>query len=282
MEIFLIILALVYLVYASISDLKKREIPNWLSFSLIVFALAYRAFISAINLDLWYFIFGLLGLGVFVALGYGFYYARIFAGGDAKLLMAFGAVLPVSGFYSSLISSFAFIFLILFCGSIYGIIWSFYLILGNWKNFSSEFLKQAGKNKKLFYFSLALAVILIFLPVYSHDWILALIPVIFFLFPLLFIFAKAVEESCMIIDVKTSKLTEGDWLYEKVKIGRKTIKPYWEGLSLEEIKILRKYKGKVKIKQGIPFVPAFFFAFVVLIYLYLTNSSVLNILGIFF
>jgi hypothetical protein len=33
------------------SDLKKREVPNWLNFSLVVFALAYRAFYSVINND---------------------------------------------------------------------------------------------------------------------------------------------------------------------------------------------------------------------------------------
>ena len=38
-EIFLIILALIWLIFAVISDLKTREVPNWLNFSLIIFAL---------------------------------------------------------------------------------------------------------------------------------------------------------------------------------------------------------------------------------------------------
>jgi len=277
MDYFLFVLALIWIVYASVSDLKKREVPNWLSFSLITFALAYRAFFALYNLDLWFFLSGLLGLLIFVGLSYGFYYGRVFAGGDAKLLMTFGAVLPVSSLYDSLFSSLVFIFLILFCGSVYGLIWSFYLVSKNWKNFSLELGKQAARNKNLFYFSFILAVILLLLPIYSRDLLLALVPVIFFLFPLLFIFAKAVEEACMIVLIHPRKLTEGDWLYEKVKVGRKTIKPYWEGVTSEEIEILKKYRGKVKVKQGIPFVPAFFFAFILLLF----KDNLFNLLVIF-
>ena len=58
------------------------------------------------------------------------------------------------------------------------------------------------------------------------------------------------------------KLTEGDWLERDVKIGRKVIKKSVHGLSLKEIRILRKAKKKVLIKEGVPFTPAFLFAFV--------------------
>ena len=53
------------------------------------------------------------------------------------------------------------------------------------------------------------------------------------------------------------------WLAEDVKVGRKTIRADWEGISLENIKLLKKAgKSKVRIKQGIPFVPAFLIAFI--------------------
>jgi len=129
----------------------------------------------------------------------------------------------------------------------------------------------------LFYFSFILAVILFILPIYSHDLLLALVPAIFFLFPVLFIFAKAVEESCMIVLINPRKLTEGDWLYEKVKVGRKIVRPNWEGLSQEELILLRRYKRKIKVKQGIPFVPAFFFAFILLLF----KDNIFNLLFIF-
>jgi prepilin signal peptidase PulO-like enzyme (type II secretory pathway) len=75
----------------------------------------------------------------------------------------------------------------------------------------------------------------------------------------------------MVKSVSAGKLTVGDWLYQKVRVGRKLIKPYWEGLSEEEVKLLRKSKKKIKIKQGIPFVPSFFLAF--LLFLLLRYSS---------
>lgn len=270
-DYFLLMLALAYLIFASISDLKKREIPNWLSFSLIGFALAYRAFYAVLNWDLWFLAYGLLFLAIFVGLGYAFYYARIFAGGDAKLLMGLGAVLPVSSFSLSLIISLAFIFLLLLSGSIYGLAWSFVLVMRNFERFRLEFRKQLKKNKKIINSSFIIVILLLimffFAYVYYQEFASLLIfpMMMVIIFPFLFAFAKSVENSCMIISISTKNLTEGDWLYEKVRIGRKTIKPYWEGLSSEEIRLLRKKKGKIKIKQGVPFVPAFLLAFILLL-----------------
>jgi len=276
-DLFLIILALVYLICASLSDLRKREVPNWLSFSLIAFALVYRGFFALYNLDLWFFLFGLLGILIFVGLGYAFYYARIFAGGDAKLLMALGAVLPSSDLYSSLLISLAFIFMLLVSGSVWGIIWSSALVMKNRKEFWKEFKKTRRKYRNYEYLAVAGAIILLVLPIISGELLLIAFPVIILIFPFLFAYAKAIENSCMIRVISSAKLTEGDWLYEKVKAGGKTIKPYWEGLSLEEIKLLRKYRKNVKIKEGIPFVPAFLFAFLALIYLLYFRVDVLNL-----
>ena len=39
---------------------------------------------------------GLIGLGIFFVLGNAFYYGRFFAGGDAKLMISLGAILPLS------------------------------------------------------------------------------------------------------------------------------------------------------------------------------------------
>lgn len=104
-----------------------------------------------------------------------------------------------------------------------------------------------------------------------NDAVFVLLPVIVFLLPLLYVYSKAIENSCMIQELFTRQLTEGDWLYERVKVGKKVIKPYWEGLSSEELALLRKYNKKVKIKTGIPFVPAFLIAFLALIYVIKNN-----------
>ena len=71
----------------------------------------------------------------------------------------------------------------------------------------------------------------------------------------------------MIKNVKTPELVEGDWLYKNVKIGKKLIKAKWDGLSSADIKLLKKKKF-VLIRQGIPFVPVFLIAFLILIYIW--------------
>jgi len=264
---FLIVLAIIWLVTASISDLKKYEVPNWLSFSLIVFVLAFRAFYSVANNDLMFFVYGLLGFLVFFVLAYVFYYSRLFAGGDAKLLMGLGAVLPFSNSISSnLLISGIFIFLFLVVGSVYGLLYSGVLVFMNKNKFVNEFKKQF-KLRKIFVligliFSLA-SFVFVF---YFKDVILVLLPLVIILFPVLFIYGKSVEEACMIKEIPGKKVTIGDWLYEEIKVGKKRIKPNWEGLDEKEVKLLSRVK-KVKIKYGIPFVPSFLFAFILLILL---------------
>ena len=51
-------------------------------------------------------------------------------------------------------------------------------------------------------------------------------------------------------------------MVENVKVKGKTIKADWDGLTLENIKLLRN-KKKVLVKDGLPFVPAFLIAFLV-------------------
>ncbi len=270
-NLFLIFLAGIWLIIASFCDLKKREIPNWLNFSLISFALAYRAFYSVLNHDLMFFIYGIMGLLLFISLAYIFYYGRIFAGGDAKLMMSLGAVLPMAdSIYGNLLFLGGFVLLLLFAGGIYGIAYSGVIALQNRKKFVMEFRKQV-KSGKHFILACMLIFIISFIAIlYLQDTLLLLLPLIIAVFLFLFIYAKSVEK-CMIIEISGKKATVGDWLFEEVRIGRKKIKPYWEGLSAREVSLIRKSGRKIKIKQGIPFVPSFLFAFILL--LILRNSS---------
>ena len=106
---FLFGLAIVWIIFAVVQDLKKREVANWLNFSLIAFVLAYRAFYSALN-DAWWFLgFGLIGFGAFFILANALYYGKVFAGGDAKMFMAIGAILPIESYYDLLYEGIGFI-----------------------------------------------------------------------------------------------------------------------------------------------------------------------------
>jgi len=255
--IFLLILAIVWILFAVVQDLKTREIANWLNFSLIIFALGFRFFYSLFNGEFGFFYQGLYGLGFFFIVGNLFYYGRIFAGGDAKLMIALGVVLPFqNNFYENLNLFLIFLMIFLFVGAIYTLIGSFWFSLNNFKSFKKEFRKQLIKFKEYYFSGLFLAVLLSILGFVSEIFLS--IGVLIFVLTNLYIYAKAVDESSMIRNVKVGKLMEGDWLYKNVKVGRKTIKTSWEGLKNQEIALLRKKYKEIKIRYGIPFSPVFF------------------------
>src|SRR3989338_5965028 len=85
--------ALAALLAASYTDLKTREVPDWLSYGLIFSALGIRALFSLGELDGGILLRGLAGFAVFVAIAYLMYYTRQWGGGDSKLLMGLGAAI---------------------------------------------------------------------------------------------------------------------------------------------------------------------------------------------
>jgi len=272
---FLVVLAFVWIIVAVIQDFRKREIANWWNFSLIAIALCYRALISVWFLDYWCFVYGLIGFGIFFALANLFYYGRVFAGGDAKLLMGLGAVLPFSSsLFENLEIFLYFIVLLLFAGSIYGLFYSFVLAYKHKKEFSEEFSKQYNRNKKLFQVFTFLTILSLVLILILREFIFSLFSLVIFIFPFLYIYAKAIEEACMIKEASAGKLTIGDWLYKEVRVGKKIIKPSWEGLNEEELMVLQKTKRKIRVKEGIPFTPAFLIALLVLVWVLEKGFSV--------
>ena len=95
---------------------------------------------------------------------------------------------------------------------------------------------------------------------------LALVIVITFY---LWVAVKAVEESCMLKFVRPQQLTEGDWIAKEIKVQGKYITgPKDLGIEKKQInKLISLYKKKkvrkILIKEGIPFVPSFFIAYVI-------------------
>lgn len=264
--IFLIVLGFIWIIFAVAQDLKKREIANWLNFSLIIFALTFRFFYSFFGNEGYNFFYqGLIGFGAFFIIGNLLYYGKVFAGGDAKLMIALGAIIPFSGnFLININSAVMFLASFLIAGALYGIIFSLILGIKNKKVFTKEFSKQFSKNKKYFYISLSLGILLIVFAFF--DRALFYMAMLVFISPYVYISAKAIDESCMIKRVDTKNITEGDWLYKDIKIGKTLIKASWDGLNKEDIILLRKKKKEVLIRQGIPFSPVFLISYVALIY----------------
>lgn len=263
--IVLFVLALIWIIFAVVQDLKSREIADWLNYSLIIFALGFRFFYSLFTSEWNFFLLGVGGFMIFFALANLFYYGRIFAGGDAKLLMAFGAVLPLQISILDNLKNFGmFILLFLIVGALYGLIYSLVLGIKNWGKFKKEFVLQFKKNKFLVYGILILAIVVICLAFIEEMFLF--LGLLLFIFPYLFLYAKSVDEVCMVRRVAVSKLTEGDWLYEDIKIGNKVIKATWDGLNKKDLSLLKKRKKFVIVRYGIQYAPVFLISFMLFIF----------------
>ena len=114
-----------------------------------------------------------------------------------------------------------------------------------------------------------------------YEGILFWLGIFIFVILYFYIYAKSVDEACMIRKVKPLKLTEGDWLYKDVKVGNKVIKATWDGLTDKDIKLLRKRGREVLIRYGIQFAPVFLISFILLGVIYF-GGIVEKVFGIIF
>ncbi|MBI5804366.1 prepilin peptidase [Candidatus Pacearchaeota archaeon] len=262
---FLFAIALLWTLFATIQDIKHREVANWLNFSLLAFALSYRAFYSISTKQYQFFLVGILGFGVFFIIANILYYSNVFAGGDAKLLMSYGAIIPFTSYISVPIIALFFTLLLLTIGAGYSIVYSVGIISKNKKKFLKELETKIKKNKTLLTLSLIVFLISIILTTKSKIFVpLALTSII----PAIYLYSSSLEK-CMIKLYPPSKLTEGDWLEKDVKIGRTTIKKTVHGLTKKDIAFLKKHRRSVFVKEGIPFTPAFLISLIVTIILFL-------------
>ncbi|MDD5193568.1 MAG: prepilin peptidase [Candidatus Nanoarchaeia archaeon] len=264
---FLILIGIIWIVGGVLQDLKRREVDNLWNFSLIAVAFTYRLVVSVYNNDYWFILNGLLGFVIFLGLGNLFYYSRLFAGGDAKMLISLGVILPLSYEWMGNFKIFGIFLVASFVGgSIYSLIWVLCLMIRNFNKFKKDFSRNAKKYKKLFLISMIFCILwVIFVLIISEIFLLSLAFIIL-LFPVLFVLAKSVEEGSMVKLVNPLQVTEGDWLYRDIIVNGKRIKANWEGVSREELRLIQKnYKKKVLIKYGIPFTPAFLIGFLILL-----------------
>lgn len=227
--LFFVIITLVFLIFASINDLRTREVPDWLNYSLIAIGLGGRTIYSIIEKDYHILLYGLTGLGIFFLLSNIMYFTKQWGGGDAKLLMGLGAMF---GNYESInilkpnldIPFLAILLINIFlAGTAYGILYSIYLAIKRRKEFAKEFKRESQKELII---GTAAGILLIITGIF-FDSILGNILIIFgtitATFTLLYTFLKVIEKACMIKEVQVNKLTEGDWIAENVKSRNKVI-----------------------------------------------------------
>ena len=222
--IFLSMLALIWIAFASIHDIRTRTVPNWISFSLVIFAMGFRFFYSLFNESGFAFFYqGVIGLGIFSLTGLLLYYGHMFSAGDAKLMISLGAVLPFSiNLITNLKIFSAFLFLFLISGALYGLGWSFFLPLKNPKIFKKSFSMEFKRNIKVFY--LMIFVSILFVLAGFFEIIFFYLGLLTFAFAYLYVFAKTIDNHLLVKEISTRELEEGDWIQKDIKIGNKTIK----------------------------------------------------------
>jgi Flp pilus assembly protein protease CpaA len=263
--VFLWTLALAFIIFAVIQDIRTREIANWLSFSLIIFALGFRLIYSVFESDSFvFFLNGLVGFGIFFAVGNLLYYAKVFAGGDAKLMIALGPVLPVfSDIVANLWLLADFLLIFLIAGFVYVLLSSAFLCIKHFKKFRKEFVKQVKAFRRLLIFAIFASLILLI--VGFLEMLFVAFGLLAFFTAWLFIYSKAIEEACLVKTVKAEDLREGDWIYADIKLKNRTIKSSWEGTTKAEIALIRKNRETVRVKEGVPFSPVFLISLAVFV-----------------
>ncbi|MEK6890093.1 MAG: prepilin peptidase [Nanoarchaeota archaeon] len=274
--LFLFAVALIWMIFASVQDLKVREVANWLNFSLVSIALAYRLFYSIGVENYTFFLSGILGVLVFFLISQAFYYGKVFGGGDAKLLVGMGAVLPFNSLNEFLLQGSFFLLLLFSVGAVYSLIASVMFAFKNKNKFFKSFMKFFKEFDWRFYGLLFLFVFGIVSYGYKVSYGLIFAAVLLTL-ALLFIYLRAVDKSCMLVYVKPKDLREGDWIGEEIVIKGKEIGNSVHGLSLEEIKKLLKRGKSVLIKQGVPFVPVFLIAYIITLFFFFLEADILSL-----
>jgi len=275
-----IVLALLALVIGSITDLKKREIHDYVSYGLIFSGFAIGIVYSIIYWEYTYIIQTIMGFILGLAIAYAMFYLGQWGGGDSKLIMGLGTILGFNIFEIFGKTNLSFIILlvnIIFAGAIYGLIWSIYLAIKNMKQFMKSLKYWSEKprislaRRIILGLTVLIAILTIFvIPPELKMASLGLLATLFVVF-YMWMFVKIIEESCMIKKIPISKVTEGDWIHKDIFIGKKYIAgPKDLGISREQIGLLKKYHAtgkisEVTVKEGIPFIPVFLIAFILTI-----------------
>ena len=265
----LLIVAAAALIAGSLTDLRTREVPDWVNFAGIAAGLGLRAIESVSQTSWTPFLSGLIAFGIAWALGASLFYLGQWGGGDSKMLMALGALFGIE--WNPFSFSISFIINLLVVGGFYGLFWMMFLGIKHFKKARKAYAQVEKQNqvklaKVVAHISAMIALVIALLIKGSIYWMPVLLgaPLVLFTY-YLFVCLRSVEQVCFLNFIPVNALVEGDWIVKDIKVrgeyicGKRDL-----GISQEQIKLLQKHGvKKVLVKSGIPFIPSFFLAFVV-------------------
>lgn len=268
----LLLVSLAVLIAAAWCDLKTLEVPDWINYSGIAAGIGIHAIYSSQQWNVTPLTSSAIGLGIGFALACLMFYTGQWGGGDAKLLMAMGALI---GFQYDKFSDLAsFLINLVFAGGAWTIamsifyairkrhaVWNTFLALRNQHPYARVTLSSTITAALLVIAAIAISLV---------RTELLILAALVLLSSYLVLFIKSTELSAMHHWVSPNKLTEGDWLVHTIKIGNKQFNPPRLGLEKKDLKQLKHWYHQKKIdtvlvKYGVPFTPAFLISFLVTI-----------------
>jgi len=247
-----IIVGLVGFGWAGWKDLKTTEFPDWIPYSMIVFAVGARAVMYFLEGDLnLLYNSGVVGI-LFLGFGLFLYYTKQWGDGDAWLLGAMGFLFPEGLGFATTKLPFPVMILVtfFFIAFIYIIVYS--VALGVKEKKINTFLK--GFRKDLLrvilitiIFSVALVFVVWSIPTSPVWQLFYLFPPLLFLLLVFFHYGKFIEGKVFKRRISVKNLREGD-----VPVGKK-----WRVITKKEIAALKRKGGTIWIKEGVRFAPVF-------------------------
>lgn len=269
-------LAILGLFFASITDLRSREVPDWISYTLIIFGLGSNALSAVFQKSLMPIILAATATIILYACARLLFSLSHFGGGDAKLLIALGALFgnpPMQTQTALFFFNLPFLAIVLLnlliIGSLYGMLYALVIAIQHARPFAKACAEQNAmpRFRKMKRLALIIAVPLALLtnltpiPTMAKLFANAIILLIL-LYPHIQVIAKAIEISCLTKTIPLTKLTLGDWLAADIIHNRKVIaRPSKQGVDEATLTALKKaHIRNVVVRYGIPFVPAFFLA----------------------
>ena len=238
-ELILVLIGLFVLIIGSLTDIHRREIPDWISFGLLFFGITVNIVRSIIYSDILFIIFSIAGIALAYIIGALLYYTGQWGGGDAKVLMGFGALFgPFTytnievGFInisqiSQIIATYNLHFLLIFMlnilifGAAYSLIWTLARIARRPKVFMHAYTQKRKEMKYANYIQIlavigtTLGIFLITRDIFVIGFAIAILSITVFLLLFAKLFSHAAEQT-FIKDFPIPELTEGEWVVEDI------------------------------------------------------------------
>lgn len=279
--------ALIGSVLAGLIDLKTTEIPDEIPLTMAVIGVVGFAVKSFLFWSYWPVLTSIIvGLG-FLGFGLFMYYTGQWGGADAIMLSAIGFLVPQlpQGIAAEIMFPFAvsFFFNIFLIGTFYMIVYSVVLVFKNRKIWTA-FVTDMKANSRLIFTVVATAIVFILFmtSTVQQEMLKINISLIAWVLGLLVFwrFARVVENVGFRKRISTKKLREGDMLGEDLKIENKIFESKLiEGLTKEQVKLIKKNRKHVTIKDGIRFAMAFPLALLFTIYF---GDGIVFLLGLIY